>query len=369
MEYWPAPNMEWDFLNFDDDASMDTGTGTLSEMTSINFDQNTTFQDPNAALNSMFKTGLTPLSFPNGIPNTVRQFNSWSNLGSLNEPYGYFPEVPPDGQTAIAPIVVESPESIDYATPSAASEASELLVKPKRGRPRKSRAKKQLSPQQEYEKRQRFLERNRQAASKCRERRKTWISKQEERMNQEQAKNAELKAECDILNQEVYNLLQILHQHAESGCNKDQLQAFLRSESILGLASSKVSGSLVRRYSNTSTSSMGQDSVQGSSATHKPGEMSRESSQGSDEKGSAITSMESPVWQTDEAAKDDEYMDSGKMLVMSNSRASRPQVNIVNQAQPFDPLVCPAVSQAVPADGVEPSIYLQGTSFNTAVVC
>ncbi|KAH8600256.1 hypothetical protein B0O99DRAFT_320442 [Bisporella sp. PMI_857] len=147
MEYRPVPNMELDFLNFDDDASMNTGVGTLSGMASISFDQNTTFQDPNAALNNMFKTGLTPLGFPNGIPNTAPQYTSWSNLGSLNEPYGYFPEVPrPEDQKSIAPSVVESPESIDHATPSAASEASEILMKPKRGRPRKSRAKKQLSP-------------------------------------------------------------------------------------------------------------------------------------------------------------------------------------------------------------------------------
>ncbi|KAH8599815.1 hypothetical protein B0O99DRAFT_610297 [Bisporella sp. PMI_857] len=188
-------------------------------------------------------------------------------------------------------------------------------------------------------------------------------------MKQEQAKNAELKAECDILNQEVHNLLQILHQHAESGCNKDQLQAFLRSESILGLASSKVSGSLVRRFSNSSSSSTGQESVQSSSTTRKPGEMSRGCSQGSDMKGSAITSMESPVWRTEKVAKDEGYMDSGKMLVMSNSRARSQQVRIVIQAQPFNPLICPTVSRGVPADGVEPSMYLRGTGFNTAAVC
>ncbi|KAH8593110.1 hypothetical protein B0O99DRAFT_466289, partial [Bisporella sp. PMI_857] len=80
---------------------------------------------------------------------------------------------------------------------------------------RKSKAKKQLTPHQEYEKRQRFLERNRQAASKCRERRKNWISKQDEKMKQEQVMNAELKIECDALNQEVNKLLLILQQHAD----------------------------------------------------------------------------------------------------------------------------------------------------------
>ncbi|KAH8588040.1 hypothetical protein B0O99DRAFT_464375, partial [Bisporella sp. PMI_857] len=78
---------------------------------------------------------------------------------------------------------------------------------------RKSRAKKQLSAQQEYEKRQRFLERNRQAASKCRERKKNWITEQDKKMKQEQAKNAKLKAECDVLHQEVHNILYILYQH------------------------------------------------------------------------------------------------------------------------------------------------------------
>ncbi|KAH8586984.1 hypothetical protein B0O99DRAFT_747923 [Bisporella sp. PMI_857] len=314
MEYQPAINIELDFLSFGDDASMDTDAGT-PDMASLN-EQTTTFQDPNAALSNMFKTGLTPLGFTDEIPNIMPRYNSWEDLGSLKEPHGYLPKISqPEHQTAIAPSIVEPSGIIDQVTPPTVSEAPELLAKPKRGRPRKSRAKKQLSAQQEHEKRQKFLERNRQAATKCRERRKNWISKLNEKVKQEQAKNAKLKAEYDILSQEPHKLLHILHQHAEGGCDKNELQAFLRSESILGLASLKVSGQLVRRFSDASKSSGDHKSVQNSlTTTHKLGEMSRQNSQCSDAKDSTITNIGLPVWRTGEVANEG-FADDGNMVM------------------------------------------------------
>lgn len=88
---------------------------------------------------------------------------------------------------------------------------------PRRRRPRKPRAKPQLSEEEEAAKREKFLERNRVAAGKCREKRKSWMTELEDAKLELEERNNRLRAEHGALQVEFNQMRALLMQHASCG--------------------------------------------------------------------------------------------------------------------------------------------------------
>ena len=72
-------------------------------------------------------------------------------------------------------------------------------------------------PETEEEKRKNFLERNRQAALKCRQRKKAWLNELQAKVEQLQVENERLQQTIGGLHDEVGRLSSILMQHRECG--------------------------------------------------------------------------------------------------------------------------------------------------------
>ncbi|KAI9230407.1 MAG: hypothetical protein DHS80DRAFT_5825, partial [Piptocephalis tieghemiana] len=75
------------------------------------------------------------------------------------------------------------------------------------------------SEESEEEKRQRFLERNRIAASKCRQKKKAWIRSLEEKAESAQKEHDNLRAKVSALQQEVAFLRGQLTKHHQCSCS------------------------------------------------------------------------------------------------------------------------------------------------------
>ncbi|RKP13305.1 hypothetical protein BJ684DRAFT_3506, partial [Piptocephalis cylindrospora] len=71
----------------------------------------------------------------------------------------------------------------------------------------------------EQERRQRFLERNRIAASKCRQKKKAWIRDLEEKAENAQKEHDELRSKVTALHLEVSFLREQLATHHECSCS------------------------------------------------------------------------------------------------------------------------------------------------------
>ncbi len=78
-------------------------------------------------------------------------------------------------------------------------------------------------------KRSKFLERNRVAASKCRQKKKEWTQNLENRARELQKNNSSLRLMVDSLRQEVIFLKGEMLKHSSCGC--DQIQKFLKQGS------------------------------------------------------------------------------------------------------------------------------------------
>ena len=201
--------------------------GMISDMKpDMDFEHIPGVLDVSTDLSNLFMgTGLTPLG-QSLFENELSEYASWNNGSAMIDGQdSYFQQLPILQESGNMEVPEDKPRS------SVDAETSEITQKPKRGRPRKNKAKKPLSEQEEQEKRQKFLERNRQAASKCRERRREWISKQEKRLKCEQVKNAELRAMCSILRQDIRNLLCMINQHNETCSHSEELELLLKSKS------------------------------------------------------------------------------------------------------------------------------------------
>ncbi|ETS79911.1 hypothetical protein PFICI_07440 [Pestalotiopsis fici W106-1] len=88
---------------------------------------------------------------------------------------------------------------------------------PRRRRPRKPRPKPELSVEEETAKREKFLERNRVAAGKCREKRKTWMTDLEDTKLELEDRNTRLRTEHSALLMEFNQMRAALMAHANCG--------------------------------------------------------------------------------------------------------------------------------------------------------
>lgn len=96
-----------------------------------------------------------------------------------------------------------------------------VKVPKKRGRKRK-----QLDEKTQVEERKKFLERNRVAANRCRERKKTYVSNLESRQKDVLARNQYLHVEVEALREEISLLKQLVH--VDCACSEDLLEQNLR---------------------------------------------------------------------------------------------------------------------------------------------
>ncbi|RYP38171.1 hypothetical protein DL766_001081 [Monosporascus sp. MC13-8B] len=98
----------------------------------------------------------------------------------------------------------------------------------RRKRQRSQKSQEGVSPVQEETKRNRFLEKNRIAATKCRQKKKEWMSDLEETRSGLESQNAQLRMECNGLLDEVSRLRIELMQHAS--CNDPNIDKWVENE-------------------------------------------------------------------------------------------------------------------------------------------
>lgn len=106
----------------------------------------------------------------------------------------------------------------------------EMPTKQVRRRNRRSRKRKEVDPTSlvEVEKRSKFLERNRVAASKCRQKKKEWASNLDEKARELQVNKESLSALVNSLKEEVLFLKGEMLKH--STCSCPQIKSYLQSQ-------------------------------------------------------------------------------------------------------------------------------------------
>ncbi|KAK8032458.1 bZIP transcription factor [Apiospora arundinis] len=102
------------------------------------------------------------------------------------------------------------------------------MLPPRRRRPRKPKPKPQLSVEEEEAKKNKTLERNRVAASKCREKKKDWTKDLEETKIGLESQNSHLKMEYSTLVNEVGEIRAQLMTHAS--CHDANIDKWLENE-------------------------------------------------------------------------------------------------------------------------------------------
>ena len=101
------------------------------------------------------------------------------------------------------------------------------IEKPKRGRPRKRKRKHALSEQEQQRKREAFLERNRRAASKCRQRKKESTEQIQARVSNLDKESRMLTTELMLLQADYAQLLNTVLEHAKACPENGIFQATL----------------------------------------------------------------------------------------------------------------------------------------------
>lgn len=92
---------------------------------------------------------------------------------------------------------------------------------------RKRRKRESTKNLNDEEKRQKFLERNRQAASKCRQKKKQWIEELEQKAEEATKRNEQLRASVSTLKDELIELKSLLLAHRNCEC--ESIQQYIQS--------------------------------------------------------------------------------------------------------------------------------------------
>ncbi|XP_065666089.1 cyclic AMP-dependent transcription factor ATF-7 isoform X4 [Hydra vulgaris] len=170
-------------------------------------------------LSSLASTAATPLSIRNIAPSTnsfdssvrsgvakqklrqVVQQSTFSNMdnNNSNNVINQRISISPSNQGKYKDIILEDEDSMKEGSESG-------------GGKRRGRTSEELTPD---EKRKKFLERNRAAASRCRQKRKVWVNQLEKKSDDLMQTNAELMNEINSLRSEVAQLKALLLAHKE----------------------------------------------------------------------------------------------------------------------------------------------------------
>jgi hypothetical protein len=127
--------------------------------------------------------------------------------------------------------------STNTTTSTPTTQQSQFLQEPQTAQPapvdpnvkipkKRGRKRKQLDEKTQAEERKKFLERNRVAANRCRERKKTYVSNLETRQKDVLAKNQYLHVEIEALREEIAILKQLVH--VDCACSESILEQNLR---------------------------------------------------------------------------------------------------------------------------------------------
>ncbi len=192
----------------------------------------------------LFRSGLTPngMDIDGGVTQTAFEDNNLFPPGPSQSLLQYglhsgfpFPQInpatimgPPQSLTGLHDSVLQNlsngkgnPGGMTYS--QASEKPQEVQVsKPKRTRRSK---KKQLSQDEQDRKRKEFLERNRVAASKCRLRKQEATTALQERAQEYNLRNGQMREEIEVLSAQVTELSSLLLRH--STCNHPGLETSL----------------------------------------------------------------------------------------------------------------------------------------------
>jgi hypothetical protein len=172
------------------------------------------------------------------------KLNTDLDLGSVRFEHGQF--TPPSKR--VSPIVAERDSSVFSHAPIAHSpqsfgeqersvdEEPQDVTQPHKKRTRRSRKRNPPSAETEKAKREKLLERNRVAASKCRQKRKSYTNTLEEQARELQHRKDSLSILANSLKDEVLFLKGQMLQHVDCGCTR--VRDYLNNEADL-LASAR----------------------------------------------------------------------------------------------------------------------------------
>lgn len=208
------------------------------------------FQSANDDLNSFFTPGLNgpgKAMLPYGNENQMMAQDQWDNGEGMQMFEQQFPfpvqppqmqppqmqqQMPVDSNAMMAmtwngdqKLTVSIEKNNHTADPEQQVDAYDEIEKPKRGRPRKRKRKDALSEQEQQRKREAFLERNRRAASKCRQRKKESTENIQARVSNLDKEKRMLTAELMHLRAEYARWLNVVIQHANACPNNGIFQA------------------------------------------------------------------------------------------------------------------------------------------------
>jgi hypothetical protein len=228
-------------LAFDNDTSMDHYFSGID----MNLPAMDAFEQSIPMFSNQPPRGFTPRGLAAGFtPNTVAPGVIW-NSDQLNgfpfpsqaAPQTTHMQTDPNG-VAFDGLLMLSDRMEEYPSEESKSETrtptpkeSEDSPAPKAKRGRKKGKRKQLSQEEQEAKRNKFLERNRQAATKCRMKKKQWTQSLDDRMRQLQLMNAQLRRNVDEILHEKSQLLQLLSSHTQ--CHDQEIQDYYGRQGVV----------------------------------------------------------------------------------------------------------------------------------------
>ncbi|PIN98000.1 hypothetical protein AB205_0136450 [Aquarana catesbeiana] len=109
----------------------------------------------------------------------------------------------------------EEPVEVDSSPPDSPESSIEEQVSPAQPTPSTGGRRRRAADEDPDERRQRFLERNRAAASRCRQKRKVWVCSLEKKAEELTSHNVQLSNEVTLLRNEVAQLKQLLLAHKD----------------------------------------------------------------------------------------------------------------------------------------------------------
>lgn len=135
----------------------------------------------------------------------------------------------PDDRDADIPVKIEQstqPQRMDNKRKRSVKSSNGISSR-KRGRKTAVTVEEELDPE-EKAKRDQFLERNRVAAHKCRQKKKEWVTKLDEEVRELSSRNKYLRAETDLLNNALFEMKNLIFKHTD--CHFAPIDDFIAGE-------------------------------------------------------------------------------------------------------------------------------------------